>query len=82
MGGGHLAGLLSSPWRGGPAGWLGVDSPLRRGGPVGPGSASVGLSSPLVRGGSAWRAGSGSASVGPSLEIYLFMQDEGVRLYM
>ena len=53
MGGPHLTGLLIVPWRGGPAGWLGVDSPLRRGGPVGTGSASVGLSFPLVRGGSA-----------------------------
>jgi len=50
MGGGLLAGLLIIPWRGGPACWLGVDSPLVRGGPVGPGSVLVGPSSPLVRG--------------------------------
>ena len=50
MGGPHLTGLLIVPWRGGPACWLGVDSPLRRGGPVGPGSVSVGPSSPLEKG--------------------------------
>ena len=53
MGGGHLAGLLIAPGGVGQPGWLGVDSPLRRGGPVGTGSSCFSLSSPLVRGGSA-----------------------------